>query len=92
LNFVVTSLCIVICLSASVVYTAEDKSRSLYIIQLRPLDVISTGSIALYPASSTRIHPHEKTSCTIDRTAEHHHVYCQGKTQKTGLTLTVSTP
>ncbi|WP_230459951.1 hypothetical protein, partial [Sansalvadorimonas verongulae] len=92
LNFVATSLCIAIGLSASASYASEDKSRSLHIIPVQRLDVISTGSIAIYSAGRTHIHPHKTTSCVIDRATDHHHVHCRVKQQKTGLTLTASTP
>ncbi|WP_230459872.1 hypothetical protein, partial [Sansalvadorimonas verongulae] len=62
LNFVVTTLCIVIGLSSSATYASAGKSRSLNIIRLQPLDVISTGSIAIYPAETIHIHPHKTTS------------------------------
>ncbi|WP_230459920.1 hypothetical protein, partial [Sansalvadorimonas verongulae] len=73
-------------------YASEDKSRPLQSIPLPPLDVTSTGNIAIQNADSTHIHPHKTTSCVIDRTTEHHLMLCQGEKQKNGLTLTTSTP
>ncbi|MTI11833.1 C2H2-type zinc finger protein [Sansalvadorimonas verongulae] len=90
LNVVVTSLCIVIGLSASVTNASGDKSRSLNLIPLRSLDVMSTGSIAILPADNTYIHPGETTSCTVNKSAEHHLVHCRGKKQGTQITLTES--
>ncbi|WP_230459937.1 hypothetical protein, partial [Sansalvadorimonas verongulae] len=92
LNFIVTSLCIVISLSSSDTFAVKVKSKPIRSIQLRPLDVISTGDIAIQNADSTHIHPHKTTSCAIDRTTEHHLVLCRGKKQKNGLTLTTPTP
>ncbi|WP_230460013.1 hypothetical protein, partial [Sansalvadorimonas verongulae] len=83
LNFVVISLCIVVGLSASATYTSEDKSKPLHPIPLPPLDVISTGNIA--------IHPDETTSFTVNGSARQCTVHCRGNQQKTQLTLTGST-
>ena len=91
-NFVVTSLCIVISLFSSGALAVRVKSKPIRFIQSRPLDVISTGSIALQTTDSTHIHPHKTTSCVIDRATEHHVVHCRGEKQKTGLTLTASMP
>ncbi|MTI11688.1 hypothetical protein, partial [Sansalvadorimonas verongulae] len=88
LNFVVTSLCIVIGLPASVTYTSEDKCRPPHPIPLQPLDMISTGSIAIHPAGYICIHSDETTSCTIKRSAGHHFVHYHGEQQRIQLTLT----
>ncbi|WP_230459886.1 hypothetical protein, partial [Sansalvadorimonas verongulae] len=89
LNIVATSFYMVIGLSSSGAFASEDKSRPLHLIPLQPLDMISTGSIAIHPAGSTHIQPGETTSCTIHRSAEHHFVHCRGK-KRTELTLTES--
>ncbi|MTI11797.1 C2H2-type zinc finger protein [Sansalvadorimonas verongulae] len=91
LNFIITSLCIVIGLPTSATYGSEEKSRPLHLISWRPLDVISTGSIAIPSADGTHIHPSETTSCTVNSSAEYHFVHCRGKKQNTRLTLTGST-
>ncbi|MTI11775.1 C2H2-type zinc finger protein, partial [Sansalvadorimonas verongulae] len=91
LKFVVTSLCIVIGLSASAIYASGGKSKPLHLAPLRPLDVLSTGSIAIHPAGSTHIYPGATTSCTVNRSAGHHLVHCRGKKQNTQVTLTGST-
>ncbi|WP_230459825.1 hypothetical protein, partial [Sansalvadorimonas verongulae] len=72
LNFIVTSLCIAISLSSSDTFAVKVKSQPIRSIQSRPLDVISTGSIALQTTDSTDIHPHKTTVCVIDRATEHH--------------------
>ncbi|WP_230460072.1 hypothetical protein, partial [Sansalvadorimonas verongulae] len=92
LNFIATSLCIVIGLPSSGAFAVKVKSKPVRSIQLHPLDVISTGDITIQTADSTHIHPHEATSCIIDRTSEHQLVHCRVETQKTGLTLTNSMP
>ena len=91
-HFVVTSLCIVISLFSSGALAVRVKSKPTRFIPSRPLDVISTGSIALQRTGSTHIYPHKTTSCVINRATGHHVVHCRGEKQKTGLTLTASTP
>ncbi|WP_230460065.1 hypothetical protein, partial [Sansalvadorimonas verongulae] len=91
LSFVVTSICIMIGLSASATYASEEKNRPIDLAPLRSLDVISTGSIAIHPADNTCIHPGETTSCSVNRFAEFNLVHCRGKQQRTQLTLTEST-
>ncbi|WP_230459830.1 hypothetical protein, partial [Sansalvadorimonas verongulae] len=61
-------------------------------IQSQPLDVISTGKIAIQTKDSTHVHPHTTASCVIERTTEHYLVHCRGGKQKTGLTLTAAIP
>ncbi|WP_230459844.1 hypothetical protein, partial [Sansalvadorimonas verongulae] len=91
LNFVVTSLCMAIGLSSSGASAVKVKSQPIRSIQSQPLEVISTGNIAIQATDSTYIHPHKTTSCVIARATEHRVVHCRGEKQKTGLTLTSST-
>ncbi|WP_230459918.1 hypothetical protein, partial [Sansalvadorimonas verongulae] len=81
LNFVVTSLCMAIGLSASATYASKNRSKPLHPIPLRALDVVSTGGIAIHPAGNTHFHLSEATSCTVNTSAEHHLVHCRGKKQ-----------
>ncbi|WP_230459933.1 hypothetical protein, partial [Sansalvadorimonas verongulae] len=92
LNIVVSSLCIVIVigLSVSATYASEDKSKPPHIIQLQPVDVMSTSCITIHSADSAHIHPGEAISCTVSKSVGHHLVHCRGKKQETQLTLTGS--
>ncbi|WP_230459946.1 hypothetical protein, partial [Sansalvadorimonas verongulae] len=68
LNVVVTSLCIAIGLSSSGTFAVKIKSQPIRSIRSQPLVVISTGNIAIQATDSTHIHPHQTTSCVIDKT------------------------
>ncbi|MTI11718.1 hypothetical protein [Sansalvadorimonas verongulae] len=82
LNFIVTSLCMATGLSVSGAFAVKVKSQPIRSIQSQPLDVISTGTIALQTTDSTNIHPYKTTSCVIDRTANTTSCIVGGKNNK----------
>ena len=60
-------------------------------LQNRPLDIISTGGVAIdathHTIKETRIHPRGTTSCSRSETNDGSFIYCQGEEQKTQFTL-----
>ena len=60
-------------------------------LQNRPLEIISTGGVAIdathHTIKETRIHPRGTTSCSRSETNDGSFIYCQGEEQKTQFTL-----
>ena len=94
LRVLIVSAFIVSCCFASLpVYPGRIKNtpHRIFPLQNRPLDIISTGGVAIdstdHTIKETRIRPQGTTSCSRSETNDDSFIYCQGEEQKTQFTL-----
>ena len=91
--FIVSAFFVGCCFASLPAYPGRIKNIPLrsFPLQNQPLDIISTGGVAIdathHTIKKTRIHPRGTTSCSQSETNDGSFIYCQGEEQKTQFTL-----